>query len=99
MAERSGDTAFRLRIEPPKRRGASLPAAIQKDLAAFSALRLCVFALNPVVIQYTRTKTAASCADLTTSSNFRSAVIGSFSLAETVGTDSRKLKRKPLFTP
>jgi hypothetical protein len=32
VAERSGDTAFRLRTELPKRRGASLPAAIQKDL-------------------------------------------------------------------
>ena len=34
MAERSGDTAFRLRTELPKRRGASLPAAVQKGLVA-----------------------------------------------------------------
>jgi hypothetical protein len=34
VAERSGDTAFRLRVELPKRRGASLPAAVQKDLPA-----------------------------------------------------------------
>jgi hypothetical protein len=32
VAERSGDTAFRLRTELPKRRGASLPAAVQKGL-------------------------------------------------------------------
>jgi hypothetical protein len=30
VAERSGDTSFRLRIELSKRRGASLPAAVQK---------------------------------------------------------------------
>ena len=54
------------------------------------------FAVNN--LQYTKTSTAASCADFTTSSNFRSAVIGSFSLAETAGTDSRKLNRKLLFT-
>jgi hypothetical protein len=30
VAERSGDTAFRLRTKLPKRRGASLPAAVQK---------------------------------------------------------------------
>jgi hypothetical protein len=29
VAERSGDTAFGLRTELPKRRGASLPAAVQ----------------------------------------------------------------------
>ena len=40
-------------------------------------------------LQYTSTSTAASCADLTTSSNFRSAVTGSLSLAETAGMDSR----------
>jgi hypothetical protein len=34
VAERSGDTAFQLRTELPKRRGASLPAAVQKDLVA-----------------------------------------------------------------
>jgi hypothetical protein len=34
VAERSGDTAFRLRTELPKRRGASLPAAVQEDLVA-----------------------------------------------------------------
>jgi hypothetical protein len=37
VAERSGDTAFQLRTELPKRRGASLPAAVQKDLVAVSA--------------------------------------------------------------
>jgi len=31
VAERSGDTLFSLRAEIPKRRGASLPAAVQKD--------------------------------------------------------------------
>jgi hypothetical protein len=46
VAERSGDTAFRVRIELPKRRGAALPAAVQIDLvAASSTLRLRVFAL------------------------------------------------------
>ncbi len=44
--------------------------------------------------QYTSTNTAASCADFTTSSNFRSAVTGALSLAETAGTDSRKKQRK-----
>ena len=39
VAERSGDTAFRLRTELSKRRGASLPAAVQKDL--FAALPRC----------------------------------------------------------
>ena len=48
--------------------------------------------------QYTSTSTAASWADFTTSSNFRSAVNGSLSLADTAGTDSRKLNRKLLFT-
>jgi hypothetical protein len=31
VAERSGDTAFRWRTELPKRRGAALPAAVQKE--------------------------------------------------------------------
>ena len=48
--------------------------------------------------QYTSTSTAASCADLTTSSNFRSAVTGSLSLAETAGTDSR-IGREPCRRP
>ena len=48
--------------------------------------------------QYTSTSTAACCADFTTSSNFRSFVIGALSLAETSGTDSRKLNRKLLLT-
>ena len=51
VAERSDDTAFRLRPELPKRRGAPLPAAVQKGPAAtrgFALLRvLCVSALNP----------------------------------------------------
>ena len=34
VAERSGDTTFRLRIELSKRRGASLPAAVQNLVAA-----------------------------------------------------------------
>ena len=34
VAKRSGDTAFRLRTKLPKRRGASLPAAVQKNLVA-----------------------------------------------------------------
>ena len=56
--------------------------------------------LSPVRhdIQYTSTSTAACCADFTTSSNFSSWVFGSFSLAETSGTDSRKPKRKLLLT-
>ena len=44
------------------------------------------------LIQYTNTKTAASCADFTTSSNFGVAVckdFGALSLAETSGTNSR----------
>ena len=52
-------------------------------------------------LQYTRTKTAACSASLTISSNFGVAVcedFGSLSLAETSGTDSRKLSRKLLFT-
>jgi len=44
VAERSGDTAFRLQLAIPKRRGASLPAAVQNVLAAL--LRLCAFALR-----------------------------------------------------
>jgi len=44
VAERSGDTAFRLRTELPKRRGASLPAEVQKDLVAASPR--CVFAFQ-----------------------------------------------------
>jgi hypothetical protein len=36
---------------------------------SFAPWRLCVFASNPVVVQYTRTSTAADCADFTTSSN------------------------------
>jgi hypothetical protein len=36
VAERSGAPAFRLRIELPKRRGASLPAAVQEGLIAAS---------------------------------------------------------------
>jgi hypothetical protein len=39
VAERSGDTAFRIWTEIPKRRGASLPAAVQKDLVAASISR------------------------------------------------------------
>jgi hypothetical protein len=48
VAERSGDTAFRLRTELPKRRGASLPAAVQKnfDCGLAASLRLCAFALK-----------------------------------------------------
>src|ERR1017187_1866289 len=47
VAKCSGDTAFRLWMELPKRRGASLPAAVQKDLVAapprhVSALRACL---------------------------------------------------------
>jgi len=34
VAKRSGGTAFRLQTELPKWRGASLPAAVQKDLVA-----------------------------------------------------------------
>ena len=48
--------------------------------------------------QYTSTSTAACSADFTTSSNWRGWVDGSLSLAETSGTDSRKLRRKLLFT-
>ncbi len=48
--------------------------------------------------QYTNTSTAACSADFTTSSNFRSFVFASLSLADTSGTDSRKLSRKLLFT-
>jgi hypothetical protein len=45
VAERSGDTAFRLRTEIPKRRGASLPAAVQKDLVE-APLRSVLLGLN-----------------------------------------------------
>ena len=48
--------------------------------------------------QYTSTSTAAACADFTTSSNFRSAVTGVLSVAETAGTDSRKLNSRLLLT-
>ena len=49
-------------------------------------------------VQYTSTSTAASCADFTTSEKVSSAVFGDLSLAETAGTDSRKLKIKLLLT-
>src|SRR5208282_2446379 len=48
--------------------------------------------------QYTSTNTAACSADFTTSWNFSSFVLGGLSLAETSGTDSRKLNRKLLLT-
>jgi hypothetical protein len=51
---------------------------------------MCSFAAKN--LQYTSTSTAACSADFTTSSNFRSDVTGSFSLAETAGTDSRKVE-------
>ena len=44
VAERSGDTAFRLLTELPKRRGASLPAAVQ--IFYHGPLHLCVSALS-----------------------------------------------------
>jgi hypothetical protein len=50
------------------------------------------------IAQYTIMRTAACSADFTTSSNFRSRVSGSLSLGATAGTDSRKLRRKLLFT-
>src|SRR5437773_12281094 len=43
--------------------------------------------------QYTSTSTAVCSASFTTSSNFLAAVCDSLSLAETSGTDSRKLRR------
>ena len=46
VAKRSGDTAFRSPAKPPKRRGAPLPAAVQKRLVA--ALPRCEAAPNPV---------------------------------------------------
>ena len=49
--------------------------------------------------QYTNTSTAAFSADFTTSSNLRSLVLGSLSLAATSGTDSRMLSRKLLLNP
>ena len=55
-------------------------------------------AFSGVTNQYTKTNTAAACADFTTSSNFRSAVTGALSLAETAGTDSRKLNSRLLLT-
>jgi len=48
--------------------------------------------------QYTSTSTAAFSADFTMSSNLHSLVFGSLSLADTSGTDSRKLSRKLLLT-
>ena len=45
--------------------------------------------------QYTNTSTAASCADLTTSSNFRSAMTGALSRLFTSGTDSKKPGNEP----
>jgi len=48
--------------------------------------------------QYTNTSTAACSVDFTTSSNFRSLVFGSLSLADTSGSDSRKLSTRLLFT-
>ena len=48
--------------------------------------------------QCTSTSTAAFSADLPMSSNLHSLVLGSLSLADTSGTDSRKLSRKLLLT-
>ena len=47
----------------------------------------------PPEAQYTITSTVACSTDFTTSSNLRSFVWASFSLAATSGTDSRKLRR------
>lgn len=49
--------------------------------------------LSAFKAQYTSTSTVACSTDFTTSSNLRSFVWASFSLAATSGTDSRKLRR------
>lgn len=49
--------------------------------------------------QYTSTSTAACSADFITSSDFRSALIGALSFAETSGTDSRKSMPCQIFWP
>ncbi len=59
---------------------------------------LCDTRIRQRAAQYTSTRTAACSADFTTSSNLRSRVIGSLSFAATSGTDSRKLRRRLLFT-
>ena len=98
LAKRVCDTSQRTKLrrgefqEPPilspqrtQRAQRGKPGCIPKN--PFFYVFFAFFAVNN--LQYTKTSTAASCADLTTSSNFRSAVIGSLSLAETAGTDSR----------
>ena len=46
VAVRSGDTAFRMQMELSKRRGASLPAAVQKSLVAGLSLFVSALALS-----------------------------------------------------
>ena len=70
---------------------------IGKDVGELAALSGSLFAyhaqhLVPATNQYTNTITAACSAAVTTSSNLRALVFGSFSFVATSGTDSKKLR-------
>ncbi len=78
VAKRSGDTAFRLRLELPKRRGAPLPAAVQNSIVA-SLCGLCVSALRVGL----RTRFTAVAISLTILFSLRA--FGGLSLADAPG--------------